>query len=818
MADAEKISEQEENIYIILTYMHKAMSEPHLSSKQTKTVKELVSQLLEFIEKLANPDNHSDIIQIYEVLLNIDKKNDFCRVYGDNRLRILLHYNIAYCYQDPKHNNISKTLFHIENSLEEYLYFLKLKEGLESYNAQNYLRLNKFSAQVCLQTAAMYGVQGYSDRAVYLAGEAFNYIGNLVENLKAYYCSCKTNEDKRHYQLTTFFRDFKAYYDHLKNIKTNPTKSAMKATKVLNWEYNPQNNEKFFTQSNYEYDPELKFYADFIKDHNIGDIMFLSLINEGMFEELSYEELVESDDFIIEIILLFACSLYTLSTEKRVISTINEEKSLKGYQSNRIYNLSQFNNDYGLKKDNGSAVDAKRAISLGQNNSFMESEFYMKKCLELLNRYLKQSMLFNIVLTQYHRYYPKVVNYITEEEEPSQTYSVLFTERKDKKSVINEEENSTSNIIINNINITHNNCNIDPTKNFKKKKQETAQKSNEHENIELTPIKTSINDLSNNENMAKDLNNILNDLKTSPTLEPRTSQESNNIFLSEVAPVPLEKDEKAKAKNLLSKKGYLSKNAKMLKELIESQKDDIVMKRLKNVFTHKKQPTIDDIKKALAVKNEDKKIGIASKLTKHKSQDVKQKAKDMIRNNMFIHQGKKASFAIPHKTLKLDMTTMHQKKYKDIFTGHNRSPTAKVLSPRFQVNFHQRKNSPLQTDRKNSAVGMLRKYRTVDLTQKNDTIDESNNIKSPRRNGAALDIRTIKANLKNSTMKSSRSMEKKKIDLKALKSIDDYRCATLEGECLSSRRELRPKSKTKLTKEPRNLSSQKLLLRPNQKQ
>ena len=60
-------------------------------------------------------------------------------------------------------------------------------------------------SSICLQTAAMYGVQGYSDRALSFAMEAFDYIGELFSSLKAYYYNCNVEKNQRYEQLTSFF-------------------------------------------------------------------------------------------------------------------------------------------------------------------------------------------------------------------------------------------------------------------------------------------------------------------------------------------------------------------------------------------------------------------------------------------------------------------------------------------------------------------------------------------------------------------------------------------------------------------------------------
>lgn len=819
MADEENLSEQEANIVTLLNYIKKLMEEPHLSAKNTRNVKEFMTQVLTYVELVITPENAETMLNVYDYLLNIDLKSDFCRVYGDNRMRIILNYNMAFCYQDPRHRNVDYILHHIEEALSEYLEFTKLKEGLKSSASTDHLKLDKFAVQICLQTAAMYGIIGMPERALAFGTEAFDYIGVFFNSFKTYFHDCNPNKGGRYYQLVTFLNDFRVYYEHLRSVRSNPSKSEMKAEKFLNWEYTPQNNEKYFTKSNCEYDQDLKFNSALLKDHNIGDIMFLTVISNNMFNESTYEDIFETDDFIIDFLLLFSCCLYTMSTEKRVISIFSEDELLKTNSDNRVYNLTHYSNDYSVRKDMHSALNAQKAISLSQNSLFIESQFFIKKCLECLNRYLKPSMLFNIVLTQYHKHYPKVVNYITEEEEPSQTFSALFTDRKEKKSVLGESEDiSKSNIVINNINITHNTCNIDPAKSFKKKIQDgnPRSKSRNKMKIDLTPIKTSINDISNGDNnIAKDMDQILNELKTSPTLEPRTSQESNGCPFEHPLATKT-REEKIKTKVLLPKKAYLTKNAKILKELIESQKDDIVIKRLKNMFTKNKQPTIDNIKNALLTKDMDKQLVSNAKLVKNKSQDLRSKVKDVIKTNIFNNPPKKGSVILGVKGSKADINNINLNKCKEAFAKHNKTLATKLASPRLKLDFSRRKNSPLQSDRQESCVSLLKKYRTVDLTYKKDALPESSrNLKSPRAQYPTLDIKTIKANLKNSTMKSSRSRERKKLEINGLKSLDDYRSLTLDGDCLSSKREPKPRANSPGARHPRVMSSTKLSSRLN---
>lgn len=820
MADIETISEQEQQIFKILKLLQKMMTESQLNAKQTRQIMEFVSDVFSHIEWFITPENKLESVQLYEILFNIDKNFDFSRVYQDNRMRIILHYNIAYCYQDREHMHITKTLTHIESCLYEYWNYIKIKEEQGLNDEFDNLKLNRFLVQVCLQTAAMYGNECQSERAINLAVEAFDYTSVILQNLKNFYSSFDVEKNQRHCQLLTFFNDFERYYNEVNTVKMNPTKAAMRPNKPLNWEYNYQNNEKYFTQSNSEYGDKLKFYADFLKELNIGNMMILEPINEDLFEEYNYEDIFGSDDFLINFVLLFSLSLYTISTEKRIISTISEEERLKAHQSNRIYQISLHSHEYRAAREFNSALSAKRSISLSQNLIFMESEFFMKKCLEALNRYLEESMLFKMVLSQYYKHFTKVVNYITEEEEPSQTYSALFTDRKEKRSVINDNEDiSTSNIIINNINITHNMCNIDNGKSFKKKRPDTKLQSTDKVKLDLTPIKTSINDLCGpDNNIAKDLDHILNELKTSPTLEPRTSRESANNYMLDMALTITEKDEKVKSKILLPKKGYLTKNAKALKELIESQKDDIVVKRLKSIFTHNKQPTIDDIKKALITKEESKRPVSNSKLAKHKSQDIQIKVKDIIKNNIFSNKTKKGSFALPHKNSKNEMVALNFNKCKEVFSKHHKTVATKVASPRLQLDFNKRKNSPVQVDRPDTCFSILKQYRTVDLSSRREVIpDSSRNLVSPRDQGPTLDIKTIKANLKNSTMKSSRSRDRKNFNLHALKSLEDYKSFNFDDGSLSSRRDINNRPQSPLIRHPRVMSSSKLSPRLNKK-
>ena len=821
MADIENLPDHEQHLYILLRYIQKFMKDPNPGPQQIEKIAEHVSDALSLAGMYVNANNKLEIKEIYEVLLTVDNKLDFSRIYGDNRMRIILYYNLGFCYQDRQHADIEIVMKYARECFQEYRTFLTITEGAGNGPETGNLTVSKFMTKLSLQIAAMYGFQGFSEKALSYAVTAFEYLGILLQSMKDFYLSCHTVKDDRHFKLITFFGDIEIFYNHIRNTKNNPTKTALKSNKPLNWEYNFQNKEKQFSQSNSEYDIDLKFYTEELASSiTIESVLLLSPITDDLFDESTFENVFGNDDFIIDFILIFSVTLFALSTEKRVSSMQTEEERLRESQSNKIHHITNFGNEYRLGQYFNSALSAKRTISLSQNATFVESEFYLKKCLEALNRYLVRSNIFDSVLAQYYRHYTKVVNYITEEEEPSQTYSALFSDRKEKKSVINDtEESSISNIIINNINITHNTCNIDNGKSFKKRRGKSNMQPGEKAKFDLTPIKTSINDLSGNDNnMAKDLDQILNELKTSPTLEPRTSQESANNFMLEPMPTIVEKDEKAKPKVFFPKKGYLTKNTKALKELIDAQKDDLVVRKLKDMFTRNRQPTIDDIKKALVMKDEPQRPQSNIRAAKHKSQDLKVKVKDIIKNNLYSNHLKKGSFAAPSKILKTEVAPLNFSKCKEVFSKHSKTLANKIASPRMNLDLNARKNSPSQLIRPESCLALLKKYKTVDFGNKRDGAPDSpRNLASPRRNGPTLDIKTIKANLKNSTMKSSRSREKRKLNIHALKSLDDYRSFTMDDGSLSCRGDVKPRVQSPLVKHPRTMSSSKLSPRPNQK-
>ena len=78
--------------------------------------------------------------------------------------------------------------------------------------------------------------------------------------------------------------------------------------KFIFWKHNPENNIKFLTKEmkNIEKSFErVSFYSDWLKEFNIGNIMFLSQIDLEKFD-LKASNIISKSDFVIELILYFA--------------------------------------------------------------------------------------------------------------------------------------------------------------------------------------------------------------------------------------------------------------------------------------------------------------------------------------------------------------------------------------------------------------------------------------------------------------------------------------------------------------------------------
>lgn len=78
--------------------------------------------------------------------------------------------------------------------------------------------------------------------------------------------------------------------------------------KFIFWKHNPENNIKFLTKEMKNIEKSFEkviFDCDWLKDFNIGNIMFLSQITLNKFD-MNASEIICKSDFMIDLILYFA--------------------------------------------------------------------------------------------------------------------------------------------------------------------------------------------------------------------------------------------------------------------------------------------------------------------------------------------------------------------------------------------------------------------------------------------------------------------------------------------------------------------------------
>ena len=737
MADNELTSEEEKQIIEHMNQLNKIVDFNTLNQIQAQQAKETINKLLLLFKQISNSQIYlkTDILEFYIYLLKLDQKFRNTSFYEDNRLQVILNYNIAYCYQEL--NEREKALQFILAAVEELEKFLaKSKIGDK--------RLLRFFLQLKLQTGALYGTVGESEKAIETAFEAFNLSKTIADYLKEDFKQEITPSFADFERLSYFFGDFEKFFflkdKEIKHAKEN----KIKASKFLTWERNPVNYEKELCVGMEPIPKKFKLHADFLLDRNIGDIMRLELIDTELFSPVEEKEADFNND-VVYLLLLFTCSLYIVATEKREMAGKSEKTKKKNTISERKYSISNFFYLDNLK-DSHSGVNANLINSLLQNKLFIESEFFMKKCLEVLFRYFNYSVpvLLNYVFRKYKETYSNVVNYITEEEEPSKTISFINrTDRKDKNNRDNEES-SISNIIINNINISNTMCNVTGKPNFNRK---TPKDKQLNEFFDITPIKNLDANYFDSSLGGQDLSEMLRDLQKDSTKESHRERPSDNEpTTQEKTSIKEDKKDKKEKQNF---KTIFTKSQKTLSDAIKAQKYDALMRDFKELLKNKKRISGEDVQRIIAMKKPFKSI-------KQKSTDPKKKSKnitDHIKRKISV--SKKEININNLTTFKKEKIKMNFKKLKTIFLNKNKNKNVqKTLktSKEGKVNFDKRKNSPLMTQRNKNVYKFLKRYKTVDLSNNvENQLSNSKKLKSPREK-LRLDMKSINKILKSSNI------------------------------------------------------------------
>jgi hypothetical protein len=98
------------------------------------------------------------------------------------------------------------------------------------------------------------------------------------------------------------------------------------SSKIIFWKHNVENN-KIYIKREIEsrlgqIQPQNQLNADWLDQFNIGDIMHLQPMNWSHIDPSNSKlEDVLSIEYLINVVLVYACSLFSIATENRFICT-----------------------------------------------------------------------------------------------------------------------------------------------------------------------------------------------------------------------------------------------------------------------------------------------------------------------------------------------------------------------------------------------------------------------------------------------------------------------------------------------------------------
>ena len=451
--EEDQMSIKDKEIYETLEYLKKIETlknleilEKNIVKKKLKTFLTFTNKIIKAEEKKINPLNCLNILE------NLEKKLKFSNLFNDLRFDIILNYNLACCYQISWSQTeciyyLKKTILKLENFLKS---MYKNSREFSLTISYKYLMIKNFYLLVILQITAVYSTekkhleaQECCLKALDIAKEIFVYYNKLFVFLE------KDLKEEKSERFFLFFDNFKQFLDIILGSKNQISSNKINIFKFIQWKHTPENNKKLFGSYCKDIFQSKKFNAHWITNYNIGHIMYLLPINLDLFENNLPQNLFKKDDFVLRLIIYCSTACYSLSTEKRYLAL--EEL---GYDPEK--NKAKKKSQKFVRDD---LNDYKKNSNLKKNQKFIESEFFHLKSIEILQNFVEDFTLTNYIQDTYKKSYSNMMNFITEEEEVSQSYSnLLKSNSKIKKN--DSYYDDKKNIIINNITITKTNCNI----------------------------------------------------------------------------------------------------------------------------------------------------------------------------------------------------------------------------------------------------------------------------------------------------------------------------------------------------------------------
>lgn len=344
------------------------------------------------------------------------------QLFDNNCINIVLVYNLAFCHQN---------LWDIKNTLTFItIAIVELETLLTSQKPTNpdfmlYLRASKLLANIYLQTTALYSQLKEHDNALKLAEQGFSQICKTISLFQTLFPEGDQPKRKTFEALFRFVSELQLEAENDKSLAEKVKKSNFRA---LNWAHNAENVKKFINSQKLD-GASCKFSAEWLSSQSISDLMLLKLLKVQDFEQA--EEPSSLEEFAVECVNLLAIACFSISTEKRIIAQNEVGQSYEGAPAaDAPHTPSKF-------------ADLRTQSQLHRNKTFNQSEFFYLKSIEILSKFLDDSLILTSLISKFKSNYGSSVNHITEEDEVSYTVSrIQVSDQKPRIDVSRLSEES----------------------------------------------------------------------------------------------------------------------------------------------------------------------------------------------------------------------------------------------------------------------------------------------------------------------------------------------------------------------------------------
>ena len=307
------LNEKEEKIFSYLSLIKSAESLFTLERDELETMKFIVTAVLDFLvdEKNQKSCSESTSIQIYQILIEADQRLKFSQLFESNAMSIIVHFNLASCYQ--KSTDVKNALSHMTHSIIDFELFIRSFSKEE--NPDNFLLLKKRFVCVYLQTAALYSHLKNHQKALKVITTGFQQVLLCLSDFEQLACKFQLS----HYQsIIDDLRDAIQTTNKPFSVETTLKKklNESKFNFLIHNSKKGQTNLSCFLENSNQ--PKFKLSSKLLEYFSIQNVMSATNISLNLFENGTLQ-LHELNDIMIELVLYVSISYFAIATEKRYI-------------------------------------------------------------------------------------------------------------------------------------------------------------------------------------------------------------------------------------------------------------------------------------------------------------------------------------------------------------------------------------------------------------------------------------------------------------------------------------------------------------------